>query len=281
MRTQPKGRVLQKNLDTHYVRLDGILQSLGREAFSGYVRCVFEQDEGAIFFRDGDLVAAIFERGGTLSKGLPALEQMAADLRVGRAFLDLCQLDHDLLAALLAVWHGQQLTLEAADRPASVAAAAGLLRARNITGALVAESPAGEVLGYAADGEILGWHLAGPDEWSRDMAAFPPDLTGWRIHHAANAQALRTVDLNKQKDRIMNGLLRIVSGQIPHFGARLFTVECDAQEMTDPHRLTKMEFERLTTGIAARARLLVGEQRAETMRTSMRDQLTELIDLGI
>jgi len=273
--------MLQKNLDTHYVRLDGILQSLGQEAFSGYIRCVFESDEGAIYFRDGDLVAAIYERGGILSKGLPALESIAADLRLHRAFLDLCQLEHDLLAALLAVWHGQQLTLEPAEHPATPAAAIALLQQRHITGALAADTPSGELLCYASDGELLGWHLTGPDEWSRDSAVLATGITAWRLHHAANAQALRTVDLNRQKDRIMEGLLGIMRGQIPHFGARLFAVACTAQAITDPHRLTKVEFQRLATAIADRAQLLVGEQRARVIEASMQDQLAELIDLGI
>lgn len=281
MRAQPKGRMLQKNLDTHYVRLDGILQSLSQEAFSGYIRCVFEQDEGAIYFRDGDLVAAVYERGGIQSKELPALESMAADLRLHRAFLDLCQLEHDLLAALLAVWHGQQLTLEPAEYPATPAAVLALLQQRHITGALAADTPTGELLWYAADGELLGWHATGPDEWSRESGALPPGVTTWRLHHAANAQALRTVDLNRQKDRIMEALLGIMRGQIPHFGARLFAVACTAQAITDPHRLTKAEFQRLATAIAGRAQLLVGERRARAIETSMHEQLAELIDLGI
>lgn len=281
MRPQPKGRLLQKNLDTHYVRLDGILQSLRRESFSGYIRCVFALDEGAIYFRDGDLVAAIFERGGVQTKGLPALESIATDLRSDRAFLDLCQLDHDLLAALLAVWHGQQLALQPADYPATPAAAVALLRARQITGAIAADTPAGEVLGYAADGETIGWHLIGADEWTRDLAALPAGAGGWRLHHAANAQALRTVDLNEQKDRIMDGLLDTISRQIPHFGARLFIVECEHQSITDPHGLTKTELEHLATSIAQRARLLVGEQRARSIQSHMHAQLAELIDLGI
>ncbi len=281
MRPLPAGRVLQKNLDTHYVRLDGILQSLGREAFSGYVRCVFDQDLGAIYFRDGDLVAAVFERGGQESRGLPALEAIAADLRAGRAFLDLCRLDHDLLAAVLAVLHGQVLLLEPAERPATPAVAVALVRGRHVTGALVADTPAGEVLCYAADGEPLGWHQAGTDEWTQDLAALPSGAAGWRIHHAANAQALRTVDLNRQKDRLMDELLRTISTHLPHFGARLYTVECAAQAITDPHRLTKAEFRRLAVGIAGRARLLVGDQRARVIQAALGEKLDGLIDLGI
>lgn len=281
MRPQPKGRLLQKNLDTHYVRLDGILQSLRRESFSGYVRCVFALDEGAIYFRDGDLVAAIFERGGVQSRGLSALESIASDLRSDRAFLDLCQLDHDLLAALLAVWHGQQLALAPPEAPATPAAVAALLRTRQITGALGADTPAGEVLAYAADGEIIGWHLIGSDEWTRELTALPAGIGGWRLHHAANAQALRTIDLNEQKDRIMDALLETISRSIPHFGARLFVVECDHQAITDPHGLTKPELEHLAGAIARRASLLVGAERARTIQSQMQTQLAELIDLGI
>ena len=73
MRPVPKGKLLQRNLDTHYVRVEGVISSLHEEAFTGYGRAVLDRDEWLVFFRDGDLVACVLEREGRVAKGLDAL----------------------------------------------------------------------------------------------------------------------------------------------------------------------------------------------------------------
>jgi len=281
VRPQPKGKVLQRNLDTHYVRVEGVISSLHEEAFTGYVRAVFDRDEGLVFFRDGDLVACLLEREGRVAKGLDALTALLAAVRAGRAFLDVCRLDHDLLAALLASWHGVTNVPEGADAPGSPAAALALAAERRLTGALAADAAGNEIVCYVADGEPLGWHRTATDEWAAGAGPVPAGLAGgWRFSHAPNAHALRTIDLGSLKERVMEEMIAETRRSVPSFGPRLFAVERARRSAADPRALNKAAYLALAEGAAARARLLVGEQRARALGAALAERAAAIVDLG-
>ncbi|MEK7765500.1 MAG: hypothetical protein AAB368_04610 [bacterium] len=281
MRPVPKGKLLQRNLDTHYVRVEGVISSLHEEAFTGYVRAVLDRDEGLVFFRDGDLVACVLEREGRVAKGLDALVALLAAVRADRAFLDICRLDHDLLAALLASWHGVTNVLEGADAPGSPAAALALAASRRLTGALSADAAGAECVCYVADGEPLGWHLTATDAWVPKAGPAPAGLAGgWRFAHAPAADALRTIDLGSLKERVMGEMIAATGRFVPSFGPRLFAVERARRNAADPRSLDRAGFLALAEGAAGRARLLVGEARARELHADLAARAAAIVDLG-
>ena len=278
----PKGRILQKNIDTTYVRLDGVLHSLSREAFTGYVRLVGEDFEGLLFFRDALLVAGIMERGETHLSGVEALVEMLAAIGHTRAFLDICKLDHDLLAAILAVTHSAPVPLAGGAAPADLPSLVTIAHeSGGVTGAFLSETASGSHYLYFADGEILGEHKPDLEEWADVPAVFPVAITPWKLWHLPGAMTLRTIDLEAQKARAWDDALAAVERYAPAYGSHLLDIECRNHLIADPRRMMKAEFIAVMDQLRARARLVIGDRRAGALHGEVSALAATLIDAGI
>ena len=278
----PKGRVLQKNIDTTYVRLDGVLHSLSAEAFTGYVRIVGEDSEGLLYFRDGRLIAGQMERGEELHAGPRALVDILSSVGRRRSFLDICKLEPDLLAAVLAVTHGTAVPLAGGAAPADlpglveVAAESG-----GVTGAFLAESATGSHYIFFADGEILGEYRPDVEEWSDVPAVFPQAITPWKLWHLPGATALRTIDLEAQKSQAWDAVRDLVERYAPGFGGHLLELECRRHLIAEPRKMLKAEFVELGTEMERRVRLVIGARRATALAGELSQVTDSMIDAGI
>lgn len=278
----PKGRILQKNIDTTYVRLDGVLHSLSAEGFTGYVRLVGEDMEGLLFFRDRQLVAGLYEHGEDTRSGPTALIEILNAVGGRRAFLDICKMEHDLLSAVLGITHGTQVPLAdgaaPTDLPGLVAVAA---QSGGVTGAFLAESATGSHYMYFADGEILGEYKPDLEEWADVPAVFPQAITPWKLWHLPEAASLRTIDLEAQKSRAWEGMRAAVDRWAPGFGRHLLDLECRRHLIAEPHRMMKAEFGLVAEEMGKRASLVIGTRRAASLRAEFAELTATVIDAGI
>jgi len=277
----PRGKALQKNLDTNYVRFDGVLQSLHREGHTGYVRMVAEEAEAVLFLRDGELIAPVLEQGGKTIKGFEALVELLAGLEKRRAFLEICRLDYDLLRSLLAFHHGTCRILKADKVPADPAALETIFLERSITGAAVIDTPDALLHVYAADGTIVGAWWPDTDRWAAQPEAWSGKAERCEIWECPDADTLRTVDLNIQRVELYENLRRSIEQYVPGFGDYLFDLEVRKQDLGDPAQLRKAGFYALADGLRSRSRLLIGARRAGELGTAMRSAVGRLIDVGI
>jgi hypothetical protein len=277
----PRGKALQRNLDTTYVRFDGVLQSLHREGHTGYVRIVSTDAEAILFIRDGELIAPVLEHGGKTLRGMEALVELLEWLTKNRAFLDICRVDYDMLRALLAFHHGTCRILKTDKVPADRAALAALFLERKLTGAALIDAPDAPCQVYAADGVIVGTWWPDTDRWTTEEEAWAPGAERCEIWECPDADTLRTVDLDLQRVELHETLRRSVEGFVPGFGDYLFDLEVRRQDLADPRHLGKGEFYRFADGLRARCRLLIGARRAGELGTIMRTAVGRLIDVGI
>lgn len=277
----PRGKALQRNLDTTYVQFDGVLRSMHREAHTGYLRVVSEEAEGVLFLRDGDLIAPVFESGGKTVTGMPALEEMLVWLGKHRAFLEICRLDHDLLRSLLAFHHGTCRILKAGKVPADPAALEALVSGQKMTGAVIVDAPDGPVHAFAADGAVIGMWFPDVDRWSPSAVAWTPGAERCEVWECPDTDTLRTVDLDLQRVELHETLRRAVEQFVPGFGDYVFDLEVRKQEAANPAHMPKAAFYLLADGLRARCRLLIGARRAGELGTVMRTAVGRLIDAGI
>lgn len=279
----PKGRVLQKNLDTTYVRLEGVLQSLNHERFTGYVRAVFEEEEGLLFFRSGELIAANLEHGERKLTGLDALFELLDALRRGRAYLDISKVEDELLRAILALFHRNPVALAATEVPATPRDLAALAARHHLTGAIVVNHPEADRYLFHADGVYMGTFRPDVEEWIMALDLDPlvrfPDR--WLLWDCANTETLRTIDLTVPKLEALWGMRDTAEFYVPGFGGYLLDLELRDRNITDPGALPREKFEALAEGLRARCRLLIGDQRAQLLAAALGDHVARIVDAGI
>ncbi len=277
----PKGKVLQKHIDTTYVRLDGVLQSLSRETFTGYVRIVSEDAEGLLFLRDANLFAGLHESTDRVRRGPEALLQILDMVGRARAYLDIHRIESDLLAAIMAVTHTEPTLLADADRPTNMAGLLSLAESRVLTGVMLADTAEGSLHYYCAGGEILGEFRPDLEEWADVPTTLPAAIAPWKIWHDPTAHELRTIDLETERERTFAGYAEAVERFVPGFGGSLLDLEIRRHGLGDPRRMQKAEFVRLADGLHRRCRLVVGDLRAQDLSGALRMLASSVIDAGI
>lgn len=277
----PRGKTLQRNLDTTYVRLDGVLQSLHGERHTGYVRMVSEDAEAVLFLRDGELIAPVLEQGEKTLKGIDALGGLLQTLEKHRAFLDICRIDHDLLRALLAFHHGTCRILKAEKVPQDVAALEAVFVERQVTGAALIAAPDAPYYVYAADGAIVGAWAPDADWWTAQPEPWTPGAERCEIWECPDAHSVRTIDLNLLRVELFESLRRTVERHVPGFGDYLFDLEVRQRGFAEPGQVRKAGFYDLVDGLRVRCRLIIGAKRASDLGTIMRTEVGRLIDAGI
>lgn len=277
----PRGKTLQKHIDTTYVRLDGVLHSLSRETFGGYVRIVSEDAEGLLFLRHGYLVAGLHEGTDAARTGPDALLHVLAMAERSRAFLDIHKLEPDLLAAVIAVTHVEAIKLHESIQPSDVHTLIELAESRALTGAALAETAEGSHYFYFAGGEMLGEFRPDIEEWTDVPPAIPPVIAPWKLWHEDAAHTLRTIDLETERERVFVGFSDTVERRMPGFGGVLLDLEAKRHMLGDPRQMSKSDFVRLADGLFRRSRLVIGPRRAGELSEELRLLASSVVDAGI
>lgn len=277
----PRGKTIQKHIDTTYVRLDGVLHSLSRESFGGYVRIVSEDAEGVLFLRHGHLVAGLHEGTDAVKTGPDALLYVLSMVDRSRAYLDIHKLEPDLLAAVMALTHTDPITLHESVAPADVKALLETAESRALTGAALAETAEGSHYFYFAGGELLGEFRPDIEEWTDVPPGIPPVIAPWKLWHEGDAHTLRTIDLETERERVFVGFTEAVERFVPGFGGALLDLEVKRHGLGDPRMMQKSGFVRLADGLYRRSRLVIGSRRAGELSESLRMLASSVVDAGI
>lgn len=283
----PKGKLLQKNLDTTYAKLDGVLRVLHEDGFVGYVRIVFEEDEGLIFFRSGELIASVYESKAGKTLGLQGLIEILESLQSGRAFIDICKLEHDLLSSILAVFHGRQLKMKKDPPLVKMSQLDQAAKKLKLTGTITCQMVQGDVEFFYSDAELLGMYNPQMDEWTppedvpENLAGEVEDCRLW--NGGPNIDSLQTVDLNVQKKVALDGLQMVAEDCVPYYGKHLFDAELKnfQSRSSSAVGLTKPAFLRFGSALQDRCKILIGESRASVIEPECAKLANNIVDLGI
>ncbi len=281
----PKGKVLQKNLDTTYVNIGQVLGSLGSENFVGYVRAVFDDAEGLIFIRDSELIAALFEYEGDRTLGLDGLVKVLDKIKSSRAFLDICKIDYDLLSSLLGLIHGTGRTVPPGEIPRTIPELKNFVERNTALSGLLLEKEGEQHYVYCADGNIVGFFSPPYDQLLEQLPL--ADLSGagasWTRWDCPGTHTMRTVDLTLQKKRVLEEMRGICEKFIPGYGSYLLFLEYQNFKKRLPHlkSFTREQFYRLHDGLKRRCRSLVGARKSDTLSLEIKNLFSRIIDLEI
>lgn len=98
----PQGQVIYDSLKSSFVDFPRLLTTLEREGYTGYVRLLTDNASGLIFFREGNALECVYDRGDhdTIEQGSRALRSFHEDVTNGNGVLDVVSLSPELVDGL-------------------------------------------------------------------------------------------------------------------------------------------------------------------------------------
>ncbi|MEK7476933.1 MAG: hypothetical protein AAB152_15020 [Candidatus Coatesbacteria bacterium] len=275
----PKGKPIQKNLDTHYVNLEALFSSLAREGFGGSVVMVFEEGtEALIVFREGTIITAYAFGDDGKKTGLPALSHALVLAKDSRAYVDVFKLEHEILVALLPLLHGVQVPVEAAARSLDERLA-GFKKAEFV-GAIVVGEQVPETVGLIYAGVPMGWYDAQGVELETGSTAPPVKSLTVRAFALENADTFAAINLALDKVQVAARIRGVLEGELKELGLVLYARGMAKQEVDDEARASKGQFLALAEDVERSLTILRGPAAARRLGADLRRVLDGMLDVG-
>jgi hypothetical protein len=103
----PKGKPMHEKLSTKFVRMDGLLEELQAENFSGYILLNFPQTSGFLFIQEGKVINAAEVSGPDQRAGLAIQEQLLRLSQQTKGTLSVYYLQKEIVQTLSAIADGE------------------------------------------------------------------------------------------------------------------------------------------------------------------------------
>lgn len=275
----PKGKPVQKNLDTRYVNLEALFSSLAREGFGGTVVMVFEEGtEALIVFREGTIITAYAYGSDAKRIGIPALSRALVLAKQNRAYVDVFKVEHEILVALLPLLHGVQVPTEAATR--SMDERLADFRKAEFVGAIVVGEQVPEVVGVIYAGVPMGWFDAQGVELETGSTAPPAKSLTVRAFALENADTFAAINLALDKVQVAGRLREALWKDLKELGLVLYARGMAQQGVTDEARASKGQFLGLAEGVQRSITTLRGPAAAQRLGGDLRGILDGMLDVG-
>lgn len=275
----PKGKSVQKNLDTHYVDLEGLFRSLASEGFGGTILMVFEEGtEALIVFREGTIITAYSYGKESRKIGLEALSHALNLAKENKAYVDVFKLEHEMLVALLPLLHGVQVHKE--EQGAGIDQVVADFGKAEFTGALVAGDNVPEMVGLIYAGVPMGWYDAqGVDH---ESGARPPSVrsTTLRAFALDKADTFAAINLEVEKQKAAAGLRGVLYRELKEMGLVVYERGFVKRGFTDESRVSKAGFRGFVEDAERTLATLRGPQIARRVADEMNGVVDGLIDVG-
>ncbi len=275
----PKGKPVQKNLDTHYVNLEALFSSLAREGFGGSVVMVFEEGtEALIVFREGTIITAYAFGDDGKKTGLPALSHALVLAKDSRAYVDVFKLEHEVLVALLPLLHGMQVPVEAAGR--SLEERLADFKKSEFVGAIVVGEQVPETIGLVYAGVPMGWYDAQGIELESGATAPPVKSLTVRAFVLENADTFAAINLALDKVQVAARIRGVLEGELKELGLVLYARGMAKLKVAEEARATKGQFLALSEDVERSLTTLRGPAAARRMGADLRRVLDGMLDVG-
>ncbi len=274
----PKGKALQKNLDTHYVNLAGLFFSLAHEGFGGTILMVFEEgSEALIVFREGTIITA-FEFHKERHTGIDALSKAMQLAREHKAYVDVFKMEHEMLVAVLPLLHGVQIHH---DRPGmGVEEMMAEFKKAEFTGAVVAGDNVPEAVGLMYGGVPMGWFDAQGIEHETGSVPPPMRTKTFRAFALEGADTFATVNLELDKAKMAIRLRDSLYGELRELGMVLYEQARKRKGIEDERKTSKVGYAGLIEDVERSLAVLRGPATARRVTDSLNGIVDTMIDVG-
>ena len=103
----PKGKPMHEKLSTTFVRMEGLLEELRSENFSGYIYLTFPQTSGYLFIQDGKVINAAEIAGQAQRAGMAIQEQLLRLSQQAKGTLSVYYLQKEIVQTLAGIADGE------------------------------------------------------------------------------------------------------------------------------------------------------------------------------
>lgn len=103
----PKGKPMHEKLSTTFVRMEGLLEELKSENFSGYIYLTFPQTSGYLFIQDGKVINAAEIAGQAQRAGMAIHEQLLRLSQQAKGTLSVYYLQSEIVQTLAGIADGE------------------------------------------------------------------------------------------------------------------------------------------------------------------------------
>ncbi len=105
----PKGKVVYGNLNTQFIKINGLLKQLAQNSFSGYVHAKFWEWEGALMIDNGRIVSGIWEHDKERLVGKDAINLIKSKLETEDGSIDVVAVSPEKIGLLASTAQGKTL----------------------------------------------------------------------------------------------------------------------------------------------------------------------------
>ncbi len=105
----PKGKPMHEKLSTSFVRMDGLLEELKAENFSGYIQLAFPNLNGYIFVQDGSVVNAAEVGSNEQRSGVAVKEHLFTLTQQSKGTLSVYHIQKEIVQTLSGIADGEKV----------------------------------------------------------------------------------------------------------------------------------------------------------------------------
>ncbi len=155
----PQGKTVIGDLKTAFVNIDGVLQELKTENFTGYVKISSDNYHGVVIYENGDPVESVenYTDGRPRIDGIKAMNNVIAKTKEGNGLLNIQELPSNVVNMMLRAIHSKVLYKDLLSEFTQIKNLLVTLKTKQITGHIEIEmnDGAGEAFIFLEDGKLI------------------------------------------------------------------------------------------------------------------------------
>ena len=155
----PQGKTVIGDLKTAFVNIDGVLQELKNEQFTGYVKISSENYDGLVIYENGSAVESVedYSDGRPRVEGAEAMNNVIAKTKEGGGLLNIQELPSNVIDMMLRAIHSKVVYKDLLSEFTQIKNLLVTLKTKQITGHVEIEmnDGAGEAFIFLEDGKLI------------------------------------------------------------------------------------------------------------------------------
>jgi len=163
----PQGKTVIGDLKTAFVNIDGVLQELKNEKFTGYVKISSEHYDGVVIYENGDAIESLesYSDGRPRVDGASAMTNVIAKTKEGGGLLNIQELPSNVVNMMLRQIHCKIVYKDLLSDFTQIKNLLVTLKTKEITGhvEIAMNDNDGEALIFLEDGKLIESLFSGGD----------------------------------------------------------------------------------------------------------------------
>lgn len=155
----PQGKTVIGDLKTSFVNIDGVLQELRNDHFTGYVKISYDDYDGLVIYENGDPVESVeeYSDGRPRVEGSDAMNNVIAKTKEGGGTLNIQELPTNVVNMMLRAIHSKVVYKDLLSEFTQIKNLLVTLKTKQITGHVEIEmnDDAGQAFIFLEDGKLI------------------------------------------------------------------------------------------------------------------------------